>query len=90
MDDQYSSAGILKLQFTVDVCKISIEYECDAIETRLDANLMGITLLSNDLAFEEVSDTASTRLEHGLAWDGLMLESSRQAQQIASPNFLQT
>jgi hypothetical protein len=54
MDGQDSSAGTLTLQFTIDLCKISIEYECDAIEARLDVNVMGITLLSNDLAFEKV------------------------------------
>jgi hypothetical protein len=54
MDGQDSSAGTLTLHFMIELCKISIEYECDAIEVHLDVNVMGIMLLSNDLAFEKV------------------------------------
>jgi hypothetical protein len=54
MDSQDSSAGTLILQFKIDLCKICIEYEYDAIKVCLDVNVMGIMLLSNDLAFEKV------------------------------------
>jgi hypothetical protein len=54
MDSQDSSAGTLILQFKINLYKISIEYECDAIKVCLDVNVMGIMPLSNDLAFKKV------------------------------------